>query len=43
MGNRFLPVALAGDLKQAFLQVRRREEDRDVMRFHWVNYCKPDK
>ena len=25
--NRFQPVALAGDLKQAFLQVRIREED----------------
>ena len=34
--NRFQPVALAGDLKQAFLQVRVREEDRDVMRFHWL-------
>ena len=34
--NRFQPVALAGDLKQAFLQVRIREEDRDVMRFHWL-------
>jgi hypothetical protein len=33
--GRFHPVALAGDLKQAFLQVRIREEDRDVMRFHW--------
>lgn len=34
--NRFHPVALAGDLKQAFLQVRIRNEDRDVMRFHWL-------
>ena len=34
--NRFHPVALAGDLKQAFLQVRIRKEDRDVMRFHWL-------
>lgn len=34
--NTFHPVALAGDLKQAFLQVRIREEDRDVMRFHWL-------
>ena len=31
MRNRFQHVALAGDLKQAFLQVRIREEDRDVM------------
>ena len=29
-------MALAGDPKQAFLQVRIREEDRDVMRFHWL-------
>jgi len=34
--NRFQPVALARDLKQAFLEVRIREEDRDVMRFHWI-------
>ena len=34
--NRFHPVALAGDLKQSFLQVRIREETRDVMRFHWL-------
>ena len=34
--NRFQPVALPRDLKQAFLQVRIREEDREVMRFHWI-------
>ena len=34
--NWFQPVALAGDLKQAFLQLRIREEDRDMMRFHWL-------
>lgn len=34
--SRFHPVALAGDLKQAFLQVRVREQDRDAMRFHWL-------
>ena len=34
------PGALAGDLKQAFLQVRIREEDRDVMRFHWFKDLK---
>jgi hypothetical protein len=34
--NRFKPIALAGDIKQAFLQVRIRQEDRDVLRFHWL-------
>ena len=38
--NGFNPVALAGDLKQAFLRVRIREEDRDVMRFHWLKDLK---
>ena len=34
--NRFRPVAIAGDLKQAFLQVRVRRVDRDALRFHWL-------
>lgn len=34
--NRLKPVALAGDLKQAFLQVRIQSEDRDALRFHWI-------
>ena len=34
--NRLKPVALTGDLKQAFLQVRIRLEDRDALRFHWI-------
>ena len=29
-------MALAGDLRQASLQVRIREEDRDAMGFHWL-------
>lgn len=32
---RFHPIALSGDLKQAFLQVRIKETDRDALRFHW--------
>ena len=34
--NRFKPVALTGDLKEAFLQVRIREEDREALIFHWI-------
>ena len=33
--SRTHPVALVGDLKKAFLQVRIREADRDALRFHW--------
>ena len=33
---RFQPVALTVDMKQAFLQVRIREQDRDALRFHWI-------
>ena len=33
--SRMHPVALVGDLKKAFLQVRIRTADRDAMRFHW--------
>ncbi|XP_046863149.1 uncharacterized protein LOC124456885 [Xenia sp. Carnegie-2017] len=32
---RFHPVALSGDIKQAFLQVRIKEGDRDTLQFHW--------
>lgn len=32
---RFHPVAVTGDLKQAFLQVRIKEAERDALRFHW--------
>ena len=31
-----LPVALNCDMKKAFLQIRVREDDRDVLRFHWI-------
>ena len=30
------PVALCGDIKQAFLQVRITEEERDALSFHWI-------
>ena len=29
-------MALTGDMKQAFFQVRIREEDRDALLFHWI-------
>lgn len=34
--SRFHPVAVAGDIKQAFLQVRIKEQDRDALKFHWL-------
>ena len=30
------PVTLTGDMKRAFLQIRIREKDRNVLRFHWI-------
>ena len=35
--GRFNPVAITGDIKKAFLQVRIRSEERDALRFHWIN------
>ena len=32
---RFHPVLITGDIKQAFLQVRIHQQDRDALRFHW--------
>ena len=31
------PIGLTGDLKQAFLQIRIAEQDRDAMRLHWLS------
>ena len=39
--GRFHVVAIAGDIKKAFLQVQVRKEDRDALRFHWVNMKNP--
>ena len=33
---RFKPVALTGDLKQTFSQIRINEDDWDALRFHWI-------
>ena len=38
---RIRPVMLCGDMKQAFLQIRVREEDRDSLRFFWVENKDP--
>ena len=32
---RSFPVAITGDMVKAFLQIRVRENERDVLRFHW--------
>ena len=34
VANRFKPIVLTADIKQAFLQIRIRKEDRDVLRSH---------
>ena len=39
--NRLKPIALSADLKQAFLQVVIRPDDRDVLRFHWIKNKDP--
>ena len=36
--HRFQPVAITGDLKQDFLQIRIRKEDRDSLRFYWIKH-----
>ena len=33
--QRAYPVAVTGDIRQAFLQIRIRKDDRDALRFHW--------
>ena len=34
--QQFHPVALAGNLRGTFLQIRVRESERDALRFHWL-------
>ena len=37
----FHPVALAGEVRKAFLQVRIHAQDRDALRFHWLQAKDP--
>ena len=37
LGGMFHAVALSGDIRKAFLQARIREQDRDALRFHWLD------
>ena len=41
--GRFHPVALAGDIHKAFLQVRIHVQDRDALRFHWLEPKDPQR
>ena len=41
--GRFHPVALNGDIRKAFLQVRIRPDHRDAMRFHWLEDKDPQR
>ena len=34
--NRFHPIAVAGDMRKSFLQIRVKEAERDALRFHWM-------
>ena len=39
--SRFKPILLCGDIEKAFLQIRIRESERDVLRFHWIKNSDP--
>ena len=39
--SRVLPVVLCGDVEKAFLQIQIRENDRDALRFHWIQNRDP--
>ena len=34
--NRFHPIAVAGDMRKAFLQIRVKEAEHSALRFHWI-------
>ena len=39
--SRFKPILLCGDIEKAFLQIRIRESEKDVLRFHWIKNSDP--
>ena len=39
--TRFNPVAICGDIKPAFLQIRIQKTSRYALRFHWIKYRNP--
>ena len=39
--SRFRPILLCGDIEKAYLQIRIRESEKDVLRFHWVKNSDP--
>ena len=41
--SRFKPILLCGDIKMALLQIRILECERNVLRFHWVKKCDPNR
>ena len=36
VGNGFHPIAVAGDMRKAFLQIRVKEAEHSALRFHWI-------
>ena len=36
------PVTVSGDIRQAFLQIRVRESERDTLRFHWRSHAEKE-
>ena len=40
--SRFKPILLCGDIEKTFLQIRIRECEGNVLRFHWVKNCDPN-
>ena len=41
--SRFKPTLLCGDTEKALLQIRTQECEKNVLSFHWVNKCDPNR